>query len=96
MTRSGPAIPFGHQAITKRNFTSRSPVFILILPKQPGRPGTVFCEKATRGPSVTQTGNDEEENDMSEEKRCIIDLREMGDRYGLSLVDVVKDGKGQW
>lgn len=30
---------------------------------------------------------------MSEEKRCIIDLREMGDRYGLALVDVVKDGK---
>lgn len=30
---------------------------------------------------------------MSEEKRCIIDLREMGDRYGLSMVDVVKDGK---
>lgn len=30
---------------------------------------------------------------MSEEKRCIIDLREMGDRYGLELVDVVKDGK---
>ena len=29
---------------------------------------------------------------MSEEKRCIIDLREMGDRYGLELVDVVKDG----
>ncbi|MCD8145102.1 MAG: hypothetical protein LUD79_07180 [Oscillospiraceae bacterium] len=30
---------------------------------------------------------------MSEEKRCIIDLREMGDRYGLEQVDVVKDGK---
>ena len=30
---------------------------------------------------------------MSNEKRCIIDLREMGDRYGLELVDVIKDGK---
>jgi hypothetical protein len=30
---------------------------------------------------------------MSEEKRSIVDLREMGDRYGLELVDVVKDGK---
>ncbi|MDO4647246.1 MAG: hypothetical protein Q4B26_01255 [Eubacteriales bacterium] len=28
-----------------------------------------------------------------DEKRCIIDLREMGDRYQLELVDVVRDGK---
>lgn len=30
---------------------------------------------------------------MSEKTRCIIDLREMGDRYGLEMVDVIKDGK---
>ncbi len=30
---------------------------------------------------------------MAEEKRCIIDLKEMGERYGLETVDVVKDGK---
>ena len=30
---------------------------------------------------------------MGEEKRSVVDLREMGDRYGLELVDVVKDGK---
>lgn len=30
---------------------------------------------------------------MGEEKRSIVDLHEMGDRYGLEMVDVVKDGK---
>ena len=30
---------------------------------------------------------------MGEEKRCIIDLHEMGDRYGLEMTDIVKDGK---
>lgn len=30
---------------------------------------------------------------MNKEVRCIIDLREMGDRYELPMVDVVKDGK---
>lgn len=28
-----------------------------------------------------------------EEKRCVFDLREMGDRYGLEMKDVVRDGK---
>lgn len=30
---------------------------------------------------------------MDQEKRCIIELGEMGDRYGLNMVDIVKDGK---
>ena len=30
---------------------------------------------------------------MSSDKRCIIDLREMGERYGLKMTDIVKDGK---
>jgi hypothetical protein len=30
---------------------------------------------------------------MAEGQNCVVDLREMGDRYGLKMRDVVKDGK---
>ena len=33
------------------------------------------------------------ENNENQNPNCVIDLREMGDRYGLKMEDVVKDGK---